>query len=72
MPFDIESLNYAMTRGSTFEEFCNSEFNAEDYVVYNGYVYTSDKTMRVAKNGVPVKPTDIAVDYDYIKYELIE
>ena len=72
MPFDIGSLNYAMTRGSTFEEFCNSEFNAEDYVVYNGYVYTSDKTMRVAKDGVPVKPTDIAVDYDYIKYELIE
>lgn len=72
MPFDIGSLNYAMTRKSTFEEFCNSEFNAEDYVVYNGYVYTSDKTMRVAKNGVPVKPTDIAVDYDYIKYELIE
>lgn len=72
MPFDIGSLNYAMTRGSTFEEFCNSEFNAEDYVVYNGYVYTSDKTMRVAKDGVPVKPTDIAVDYDFIQYELIE
>lgn len=72
MPFDIGSLNYAMTRGSTFEEFCNSEFNAEDYVVYNGYVYTSDKTMRVAKDGVPVKPTDIVVDYDYIEYELIE
>ena len=72
MPFNIGSLNYAMTRKSTFEEFCNSEFNAEDYVVYNGYVYTSDKTMRVAKDGVPVKPTDIAVDYDYIEYELIE
>lgn len=72
MPFDIGSLNYAMTRGSTFEQFCQSPYNAEDYVVYNGYVYTSDKTMRVAKDGVPVKPTDIAVDYDYIKYELIE
>lgn len=72
MPFDIGSLNYAMTRGSTFEEFCSSPYNAEDYVVYNGYVYTSDKTMRIAKDGVPVKPTDVTVDYDYIKYELIE
>lgn len=71
MPFDIGSLNYAMTRGSTFSQFCESPFNAEDYYVQNGYVFTSDGLSRVAKDGIPVKATDVAVDYDFIQYELI-
>lgn len=71
MPFDIGSLNYAMTRGSTFSQFCESPFNAEDYYVQNGYVLTSDGLSRVAKDGIPVKATDVAVDYDFIQYELI-
>ena len=71
MPFDIGSLNYAMTRGSTFEQFCQSPYNAEDYYVDGNYVFTSDGKHKVAKNGQPVNATDVVVDYDFIQYDII-
>lgn len=71
MPFDIGSLNYAMTRGSTFEQFCSSPYNAEDYYVDGNYVFTSDGKHKVAKNGQPVNATDIVVDYDFVQYDII-
>ena len=71
MPFDIGSLNYAMTRGSTFEQFCQSPYNAEDYYVDGNYVFTSDGEHKVAKNGQPVNATDVVVDYDFVQYDII-
>ncbi len=71
MPFDIGSLNYAMTRGSTFEQFCSSPYNAEDYYVDGNYVFTSDGKHKVAKNGQPVNATDVVVDYDFVQYDII-
>ena len=71
MPFDIGSLNYAMTRGSTFEQFCQSPYNAEDYYVDGNYVFTSDGKHKVAKNGQPVNATDVVVDYDFVQYDII-